>query len=171
MRAWSVALLFLGMLLLEGTTVWDQPGGLLRPNLLLLPVIYLALWFPLRKAIFAAVAAGLLKDLYSIDPFGLSAVSFAVVSVVVSGLREAIYREHPLTLLFLAGFVSLIPPGFTLLYLSLYGSTSAALALVGQTLLQALHTALMAPLIILPIRSLGPLWGEPLPYRAFPDRI
>lgn len=165
-----MAILILTVLGVEAIAVWDQPGHLLRPNLLLLPVIYFALWFPLRQAIFAALAAGLLRDLYSLDPFGLSALSFAVSAVVVAVLREEIYREHPLTQILLAGLVALIPGGATLGHLAMSGA-QAGPSLIGSSASQALHTALFAPLIILPLKSLGPLWGQPAPYRAFPHRI
>lgn len=165
MRVLPGAILILCFHLLEGIAVWDQPGHLLRPNLLLLPVIYFALWFPIHQAVFAAIAAGLLRDVYSVDPFGLSGLSFGVAAVAVSSLREEVFREHPLTQILLAGLVALIPAAFTLGHVALTGSPAGAAALLRPSLIQALQTALFAPLFIIPLQSMGSIFGKPDPYR------
>ena len=171
MRPIPVSLLLLSILVVQVAALWGRVGEALRPDLLLLPCIYFALWFPVRQAALAAVAAGFLRDLHSIGPMGLSSLSFATAAVAVAALREEVYREHPLTQAIIGGTVSLIPIGFTLIHLILIGSFAALPDLVGPGCISALHTALFAPLLIGPLRAMGGLWGQPAPYRLFPARI
>ena len=58
-------------------------------------VVYGALTLPRWWAIVFALATGFLQDALSAAPFGISALAYGVVAVVLTGMREALDRDLP----------------------------------------------------------------------------
>lgn len=137
-------ILIIAVALLEAIALWDRPGRLLRPDLLLLVCIYAGLWLSLREAVLLALTAGFLRDLHSLGPLGLHAVALATATVITYAIREELYREHPFTHILLAGVLAWIPPALTVLHVG----PGSIPYLIAPAALVALHTAIFAPIFI-----------------------
>lgn len=67
------------------------------PDLMLIIVIFFALFFGPGPGLEAGLAAGILKDMFTPDFFGMNAVACAVTGLVVGMLNEKFYRESKMT--------------------------------------------------------------------------
>jgi rod shape-determining protein MreD len=70
------------------------------PNLLLLVVVFISLNARREEAMFASFLIGAIQDLITLQPFGLFAFSYGLVSLLVCWLAESVKRTHPLTHVF-----------------------------------------------------------------------
>jgi len=61
------------------------------PNLLLLAIIYFNLVFGIRYSIVAAVLAGILKDSFSADLFGMNIFSFVLCAYITTILKRYLH--------------------------------------------------------------------------------
>ena len=59
-------------------------------------VAYATLTMPRHRAILFALLAGLAQDALSAAPFGISAVAYGAVALLVTGMRDALDRDLPL---------------------------------------------------------------------------
>jgi len=128
------------------------------PNLLLLVVVFISLSARREEAMFASFLLGAVQDLITLQPFGLFAFSYGLVSMVVCILAESVKRTHPLT------HVSLTFVGATLMGMVLivhdYFRPVGPVSTVGGTVVHAirigprvvlvsvLYTTLLAPIVI-----------------------
>jgi len=71
--------------------IFNLTGQWFTPNLLLLVIIYFNLAFGIRFSIFAAVLAGILKDSFSADIFGLNIFSFVLCAYMTTILKRYIH--------------------------------------------------------------------------------
>ena len=84
-------------------------GRLFLPNLLILLVICFNIFLGIRYSLFTAVVAGLLKDSFSISPFGVYLFSFVAAAFITTVLKRYIYhRGSRFSLLLLTLLVLLI---------------------------------------------------------------
>ena len=160
MRPVPIALCLIGVAALQATAIWDRPQAPVRPDLLLLLSIAFALGFPLRRAIGVALAAGLLRDLYSVAPLGTATLSFCLVACVISAVRDEIYRAHPLTHILLTACVAWVPIAVALTPIALGDGVAAALPILRRSPWFVAQTALFAPLVIVPVLAAAPIWAE-----------
>lgn len=63
------------------------------PNLLLLLIIFVNLWLGIRYSIFTAVVAGLLKDSFSADFFGLHILVFIMCAYATTLFARYLYQR------------------------------------------------------------------------------
>ena len=68
--------------------LFNMFGSWFMPNLLLLLVIYFNFSSGIRYSIFAAVLAGILKDCFSVDVFGLNIFYFCSLCVLNHCFKE-----------------------------------------------------------------------------------
>ncbi len=73
--------------------LFNMVGHWLMPDLLLLLVIFLGLYFGIRHSLFSAVLAGILKDSFSINPFGVNVVAFMTCAFMVTVFSKYLYRR------------------------------------------------------------------------------
>ena len=71
------------------------------PNLVLLGVIFISLNAPRDEAMLGSFLLGAMQDLVTLWPMGLYAFSYGIVALFVSSFGQLVYREHPLTQLFM----------------------------------------------------------------------
>jgi rod shape-determining protein MreD len=91
--------------------LYNLAGRWFMPNLLLLVVIYFNLAFGIRFSIFAAILAGILKDSFSADIFGLNIFSFVLCSYMTTFLKRYLHyvasRRSRLLLVFFITVVNI----------------------------------------------------------------
>lgn len=66
-------------------------------NIVLVVVVFLAVYAPRQQALLACFVLGALQDLVTQQPFGLFALSYGLVALVITGMSQAVHRGHPLT--------------------------------------------------------------------------
>ncbi len=86
--------LFIAAALQAGLPSWGWLGGL-RIEFLPALVAYGALTLSRSGALALAVAAGLFQDSLSVAPFGVTALVYALVAVLIHNLRTSVDRDLP----------------------------------------------------------------------------
>lgn len=133
MRYVIIALLFLLSLILPGTVFyfWDWSG--IKPDLIMLLVIYLALHHRLLTGVLWGLGAGLVQDLYLGRYIGMYTLTLAVVALFSGWISQRWYRDNfPLMtlLVFLATALGQLLIGFLTLAAGLAWSLQDILRLV-----------------------------------------
>lgn len=146
MRYVLIAVMFLLSLILPGTIFhfWSWSG--IKPDLLMLLTIYMAMHHRLSSSLLWGVGAGLLEDLYLGRYIGMYTLSLTVVAYVSYWLAERWYRENfPLTtfMVFLVTAVGQIIVAF----LMLGAGQQWSLGDIGRLVLGvSLYNAILVPL-------------------------
>ena len=115
-----------------------------KPDLVLLAAVFIAMNAPREAGLLGCFVIGLLTDLVTVQPLGLYATAYGIVGLMVSGSQEIVYREHPLTHLFLAVVGAVLVACLVLLHGWARGGAPPAGTLFGG----ALYTGLLAPVVI-----------------------
>lgn len=146
MRYVIITLLFGFSLILPGTLFyfWDWSG--IKPDLIMLLVIYLALHHRLLPGVIWGLGAGLVQDLYLGRYIGMYTLTLAVVALFSSWLSQRWYRDNfPLMtlLVFLTTGLGQLLIGFL--------SLAAGLAWSGQDIIRlvlgiGIYNAVLVPL-------------------------
>lgn len=135
-----------------------QIGGA-WPNLVLLGVIFIAINAPREPALLACFCMGALQDLLTQQPFGVYALAYGIVALLLAPMRSVVHRKHPLTHILLAlaaavavGIVQLLqgwihPPAMVG---AAEGSKLLPAARISVVLIfkNALYTAVVAPVVL-----------------------
>ena len=74
-------------------TVWGLDGA--RLEFLPALVAYATLSIPRPRAILFALVAGMAQDALSAAPFGISALAYGLVALLITGMRDALDRDLP----------------------------------------------------------------------------
>jgi len=138
-----VAVLFL----LQVTVMHRFTYGILRPDLLYLAVIFLALEAGFAGALAGAFALGLLHDLASAGGFGASALLFLPASAALVLMRGHLLRESLMTDMVLAFFYVLACGLASAVGVAAFTSGGRIAELAPLALGQAIFTAALSPLV------------------------
>ncbi len=123
-----------------------------HPAIVLLGAVFIALNAPRKVALLACFILGLIQDLMTLQPLGVSAVEYALVALLVVNAQDVVYRNHPLTHAFLGLVCGLLGAVTLLMHAWIYGllrrKLNEAGLPVGRELLGVLYTALAAPVVL-----------------------
>ncbi len=72
-----------------------------KPDLSLIAVVFASLYFDLKWALILSIFVGLLKDTFSLNPFGIYTPLFALYSLLIARLSRKISLENNLILMVL----------------------------------------------------------------------
>ena len=128
------------------TTIAPHLGAYgVYPDIMLILVIHYALHARTADGLLAGCMMGLLVDLTTVQRFGLVAVAYGLVALVVWSIRDLMFPTHPLShfsLTFLSCFaVQLILRGY---FHFSYHLDAMLASVVGAALLTAAYTGLWA---------------------------
>lgn len=73
-------------------------GQWVKPNLLILFIVFVNLYFGVRQGLFAAVVAGLLKDSFAVGIFGAHIFAFMLSSYLVILIKKYVFHIEALLL-------------------------------------------------------------------------
>lgn len=118
--------------------------GSAKPNLVVLAVIFIAIFAPRDAALLGAFVLGLLQDLLSSQPLGIYAFSYGLVAMFTVSTQQVVYRGHPLTHFSLA----LVAELMTMIVMVLHGLVRGPWLPVFPMFYSALYTACLAPIIL-----------------------
>ena len=145
MRYLIIGLLFLLSLILPGTVFYFWDWGGIKPDLIMLLVIYLALHHRLPAGALWGLGAGILEDLYLGRHLGMYALTLTVVAMLSSWLADRWYRDN-FPLMALLVFFTTVVGQLLIAFLSL----AAGLPWSGQDTLRlvigvAVYNAILVP--------------------------
>lgn len=121
-----------------------------RPDLLLISILFFSLFSERASAIEAALAGGILRDLLTVGPFGIHTLLFGAAAWMVSFYSDKIYKEFFLTQVVLAAVagVSVYAGYFFLRFVILNrGIEYLGNGLSGTIIPSVLYTSLLAPVV------------------------
>ncbi|MDR3585507.1 MAG: rod shape-determining protein MreD [Desulfosporosinus sp.] len=145
MRYVLLVVMFLLSLILPGTVFhfWAWSG--IKPDLLMLLTIYMAMHHRLSTSVLWGLGAGLLEDLYLGRYIGMYTLTLAVVACLSFWLAERWYRDNFLLTTFMV-FVVTIVGQVVVAFLSLGAGLHWSLGDIGQLVLGvALYNAILVP--------------------------
>lgn len=167
---WMVFMAFavIGVTLQTGLVPRLEIAGV-RPDWLLIMVVFLALYVPQRDALVGAWLLGLLADVMSIESFGLISLSFALVALAVTSIHEFLFRYRVVTqvlVTFVSGLV--LQAGWACYCWIKYGHWGTGSAGVGLTIVAvSIYTAAWAPLLLGGLLRMGRSFGVTLPRYSY----
>ena len=120
-----------------------------RPDWLLVVVLFFGLYAPAGDAVFGGWIVGMAADLMTIERLGLLALSYALAAMLVVAVRDYLFRDRALTQFILALVVSLILRAAWLIFRRvLYGPSGASLwEWSAEWVWASIYTAAWAPLL------------------------
>ena len=77
-----------------------------KPDLMLICVIFLGLFFGEGSGFESGLIAGILKDLFSVDFLGINTLILAATGILMDGLRANFYKESKMTQMLLVLFAA-----------------------------------------------------------------
>ena len=146
MRYILIAVMFLLSLILPGTVFHFLSWSEIKPDLIMLLTIYIAMHHRLSSSVFWGLGAGLLVDLYLGRYVGMYTLTLAVVAFLSWWLAEHWYRENfvlSTVIVFLVTTVGQLLIGFLSLGAGLHWSLGDIVRLATGI---ALYNAAMVPI-------------------------
>lgn len=125
-----------------------------KPDLLLSSVIIASLFFEPQWAISLSIFAGILKDIFSVNVFGLNSILFFLWSFLIIKLSRKITFDSNYVravLIFIIAIINNIIVGLIFLFLGNFISLGLFLRI---TFIESLYTALILPLALKFTRNL-----------------
>lgn len=80
-------------------------GG--RPELLLIATIFFGFYFGKIRGATAGFISGILKDIFSVGPFGINALSFLFIGFLSGYLKDKLFKESFITQFFFSCFIAM----------------------------------------------------------------
>jgi rod shape-determining protein MreD len=144
---------FLGLIIVSGliqaTILYAIDIFGVKPDLLLIDVVCASIFLRVYKwAIPLSIFAGILKDVLSMNPFGINTLLFSLTSVLVIKLSKEISLDNNLikmALMFLIVFINDIIARLIFIFLGSFISWGIFLR---TTIMGSLYTALVLPLVL-----------------------
>ena len=150
-------ILYLCALLVVVFVVQSSFIGHLRyfPDLVLLVVIFTAVFCGVPGGLAFGFAAGVLRGLLSVHTFPVDVVIFPVLGATAAILSKTFYRQSPVTHMLVAGIsISLLIIVHTLYLAAIFGNYSGLKVVLFGSWRVIFSTILFSPLIFLIIRRL-----------------
>ena len=145
-------------LALTGYINWGKAS----PNLVLPVVVFICVNASREQALAGVFSLGLLQDLLSQEPLGMHAFAYGLAGLFVIGMQAAVYRDHWLTHIVVtlaAGLIVLAVASFNdWAYPRLHHLDSTGPSVV-EGFFGVLYTALLSPLVLLPLVRVKRLFG------------
>jgi rod shape-determining protein MreD len=163
----SLAYVMLGVQLGVGAFAPVRGVG---PDLVLIVVVFVALFAPRAEAMLGGVMLGAMQDLVTLQPLGLFAFAYGAVAWGVSRSAEFVRRGHPLTHLSFT-LIGGIGTGVLMVVHDWIHPVGPAVFAGGTMVVRAIrigprtaavsavYTALLAPFLIGPLVRLNHLFG------------
>jgi rod shape-determining protein MreD len=148
-RWWPFIILALVFLVCQTTFVWRMRIEGYEPNWMLILMIHYALWAPWPDAGLCAWVIGMLVDLQTHStPLGPHSLCFGLVAWILAQFRNVLFRDHPLTHIFIT-FVFAFAVQFLLqLYWAWKVPELSRPEIAEAALYYSLYTAAWSPVIL-----------------------
>ncbi len=147
MRYWIffLAVIVLGILQMTILDYFKVFG--VKPDLLLISVVIAALVFEFKRAFILSVFAGILKDAFGANAFGINTLLFPLWSFLIIRLNKEITIDYNFIRIALVFIISLLHNTITGLILIYSGNLIPLGLFLRIVSLQSIYTALVLPLM------------------------
>ena len=119
----------------------------LRPELLLISVLFFGFNFGALKGAEIGLVAGILKDMFSLDNFGLTILAFLLIGILAGRIREKIFKDNILAQGFTSAISVYIVCGIHFIFINKYINPYFISEFWQICAHKALYTALVAPVV------------------------
>lgn len=118
-----------------------------KPDLILVSVVFFSLFFEIKWAVFFTVAAGILKDIFSAGAFGINTILLPLWAILIIRLaKEISIDNHYICALLI--FISVMVNGIIIRLVSLYlGNFIPFGIFLKIVFLESIYTAAVSPLV------------------------
>ena len=140
-----LAALFLHLTLLNYIKIFGA-----EPDLMLICVVFFALFFGPGAGFESGIAAGFLKDIFTLDFFGINAFTLGVTGLVAGVLNEKFSKESGHTQFVLVGLFTIFSMSVHFAFITLF-SKSMALNFIEFLTTSAIPSSVYTALVGLPI--------------------
>jgi len=103
-KVFNVFLFVISAFVIE-SVAGDLLGPWVKPNLLIILIVFFDLFRGIRYALLVAVMAGLLKDSFTVGMFGVNTFSFVISAYLATTFKMYIYHVGSVTAKFLLVFL------------------------------------------------------------------
>ena len=120
-----------------------------RPDWLLVLVVFLALYVPTKPAVIGAWIIGISADLMTVERMGFIALSYGLTALAILSIRDHLFRNHWTAQLIVTFVACVMVRGAWMIYqrTMFEHSTGWASSVMIDVMLVSIYTALWAPLI------------------------
>jgi len=125
----------------------------IRPDILLILVIFFNMHFSLRKGLIIGGICGLLKDIFSSGIFGLNLFSFIICILVLKEIKKYFYKESNSMLIFTTFLISLINSIISCVAMSAILDLTFIRPFLLIIFLESIYTALISPIVFIPFKK------------------
>jgi rod shape-determining protein MreD len=145
MKHWIFSLIVIVCALLQATLLNYVRIFNVKPDLLVLSVIFAGITLESRQALSFSILAGILKDAFSINVFGINTVLFPLFSFLIINLSKKISLDNNLIRMACAFAVMLISGIITRVIFTFLGNFISLGIFLRTAFLESLYTALLLP--------------------------
>ena len=118
------------------------------PQPLLILALFVALFAKSDAALLGCWTLGFMQELAGLTTLGAGALSYGLVGLIIVRIRSSVFRDHPLSHIFLALIFGFLANEFMALRLAAKIGDFNARLLVAQPVATAIYTALLAPCLM-----------------------
>ncbi len=165
MKWLALTIAIVGCVVLHTTLGPRLAIGRVRPDLLVVLVVFIAMHVRGVDVIAWACMLGMLADLQSIERFGILALSYSAAAALVYALRSHVFRSHPLAhfaMTFCAGcIVQVLLLLYYVLVVGVGGGSWSSQLLLGVGI--AMYSAALAPAVHALLLRAAPWVGVDVP--------
>jgi len=138
------------------------------PNLMLLVAVFVAVNAPRDTALIACFIVGLIQDLGTLQAFGLFALCYGIMALLVVNTQQVVYKDHPLTHFSLTLGAGLLTATIVIAQswihpppLLFTGKDTGKPLHISSTLelTRVVYTAILAPFILGMLKYVKPIFG------------
>ena len=124
-----------------------------EPDLMLIMLIFFALFLGWRRGLEIGVLAGFLKDIFAFDIFGVNTIAFAVTGFLAGAMNTKFFRESKVTQLALVFSFTIFSMWSQYLIVSFFSREPNSIAISDYLITSVLPASLYTSLISIPIFS------------------
>lgn len=126
----------------------------IKPDILLIAVMFLALYFEFRWAIALSLLSGLLKDIFTLNQFGISTILFPLWCCLIIKLSRKISLDNYFIIIAAIFLVTFLNNAATRIILLFFG-VSFPLGLFARiAVVESFYNALLLPLLFLGLKRI-----------------
>jgi rod shape-determining protein MreD len=118
-----------------------------KPDLLLIAVIYASLSFEFKYALSLSIFAGVLKDVLAVNTFGINTLLFPLVSLLLIKLSREISLDNNFIYMVSTFIITLLGDIITRIIFLFLGNYILWGIFLRTAILESLYTALVLPLV------------------------
>ncbi len=147
MKNWIFLFIIITCVLLQ-ITILDYIKILnVKPDLLMVSVVFVSIFLGVRQALFFSIFAGILKDALSINAFGINTLLFPLSSFLIINLSKKVSLDNNLIRMASVFIIMLINDVITRLIFLFLGNFISWGIFLRTAFMESLYTAFILPLV------------------------